>query len=191
MASHPRAQQAPCPQSPQPDQIGSMMHTRPDLCKGILSTVSSSYALAIKESAMTGAGSGLFTMDEIPKGAEIFRSQPLVNCRSPSITHVCDYCLASSKSAFHKDGRFLTEEDKALPIKPCAGCKVARYCSQVRPSVCWPRRFKHGSRQLADARTDVPEEGLESIPQVRVQDSERDTPAGTKRSYAPPDSDPR
>jgi len=120
-----------------PGKLGFRFHNRPDLCKGILSTCTSAIPLEIKASSIEGAGSGLFAASDLESGCEIFRSQPLVNCRDPTVTHVCDVCLVSSKSEVHPDGRFITEDDKPPTIKPCSGCKVARYCSPV----CWILKY--------------------------------------------------
>ncbi len=121
------------------------MHRLKDLCKGILSMLTSSAApLEIKQSLIDGAGSGLFTTANIPEHHDVFRSQPLVNCRDPSTTYVCDYCLVNNKSMVHRaDGRFRTDDEKRPTVMPCSGCKVARYCSTVSTTyhhqpVCLP-----------------------------------------------------
>jgi hypothetical protein len=107
------------------------IHAQPRLCRGILGRVQTQAELEIKESTIPRAGSGLFSASEIHAGEEIFRTGPLVNCRTPSVKDTCDQCFASSKATVHAEGRFITADDRNLPIKSCSGCRIARYCSHV------------------------------------------------------------
>ena len=140
------------------------MHEEPLLSKGILSAVRSTVPLEIKESTIGSAGSGLFAAEAVDAGTEIFRSQPLVNCRDPRLGHVCDFCFANAKTTVHRDGRFLKADEMPVTIKGCTGCMVARYCSKV----CFVRRRVNFVANL-NCPAGLPEDGLEILPQVRVQ----------------------
>ncbi len=142
------------------------IHAQPILCKGILSNISSSVPLEVKLSTTKDAGSGLFATQEIERGQEIFRSHPLVNCRDPAISDACDFCFANGKTTLHRDGRFLTANEETPTVKPCSGCKVARYCSVVSDESSPPGLT---ARSAADDQKGMSEEGVENLPQVRVQ----------------------
>lgn len=108
-------------------------HKRPDICAYFLSHVaSSSVPLRVGVSSIGGAGSGLFAVEKIPEGTDIFTSKPLILCREPSLDIVCDYCFTNKGSNVHVDGRFYTATDKRPVIARCAGCQVTGYCSKVR-----------------------------------------------------------
>lgn len=117
----------------QGDRIVRAMKIHEDavLCRFLLSTVTTSRNLELRESDIPDAGTGLFSAQEIPTGEEIFRSNPLVNCRDYRITDTCDVCFKSTNSSVHNDGRFYGVDDEEPTMKACSGCRVARYCSRV------------------------------------------------------------
>lgn len=108
------------------------IHDQPRLCDYILGRISEpGAALRVGPSSIPGAGSGLFAINDIPSGSDIFRSQPiLVICESAQ-DGICDWCLLNRNSSVHPDGRFYTSDDKKPGIAPCSGCKVAQYCLKV------------------------------------------------------------
>lgn len=116
-----------------PDKQKKHIHDQPQLCRYILSRVEDcGVALRIGLSSIPEAGSGLFAVNDIPAGSDIFWLQPpLVVCEAAR-DGICDWCLLNKNSSVHPDGRFYTSVDKRPVIAPCSRCKVAQYCSKVR-----------------------------------------------------------
>lgn len=116
------------------------IHEQPELCDHILSTVEgSSVRLRIAESAIKNAGSGLFAVDDVPAGGEIFRSQPLLIVSEGNNSGLCDYCLASTFSAVAPNGKFYMgdgDEGDRAKLQACLGCHAVQYCSKVSLSCC-------------------------------------------------------
>lgn len=117
-----------------PDQARKPIHEQPELCGYILGTVGdSSVPMRIAASQIPGAGSGLFAVDDVAAGDDIFRSQPLLVVSEGHNNGVCDYCFVNKNSAVAQDGRFYMShaERNKINISACTGCKSAQYCSKV------------------------------------------------------------
>ena len=111
------------------------IHEQPKLCDHILSRVSKSgVSLRIGPSLIPEAGSGLFAVNDIPAGTEIFRTSPLLMVAESAHTGICDFCFLNRATSVNRDGRFYSsaEDDVRPEITRCASCRVARYCSKVR-----------------------------------------------------------
>ncbi|RYP72841.1 hypothetical protein DL769_004356 [Monosporascus sp. CRB-8-3] len=95
-------------------------HDDAELCQYILGGIATTHSLEIRESEISQAGSGLFAMNNIPEGQEIFRSSPLVECVADTVADsVCDWCYRNTLSRVHPSGRFRTKEDAAPDIESC------------------------------------------------------------------------
>lgn len=110
------------------------IHEQPKLCDHILSRVSkSNVSLRIGPSPISKAGSGLFTVNDIPAGTEIFRTDPLITVSESVHRGICDFCFLNRDTSVNEQGRFYssTVEDVRPEITRCGACRVARYCSKV------------------------------------------------------------
>lgn len=122
------------------------IHEQPKLCDTILSRVSKSeVSLRIGQSPIPKAGSGLFAVNDIPAGSEIFRTSPLITVAESVYTGICDFCFLNRASSVNPDGRFYSsaEDDIRPEITRCGACRVASYCSKVRT-------LDHFDQPLAD-----------------------------------------
>lgn len=111
------------------------VHEQPKLCNHILSHVSkSAVPLRIGPSPIPKAGSGLFAVNDIPAGTDIFRTSPLVMVAESAHTGICDFCFLNRDTSVNPNGRFYgSVEDEVRPeITRCGACRVAHYCSKVR-----------------------------------------------------------
>lgn len=110
------------------------IHQQPKLCDHILShAAKSDVSLRISESSIPNAGSGLFAVNDIPAGSEIFHTNPLITVAESAHQGICDFCFLNSGSSVNRNGRFygLAEDDVRPEITRCGACMVARYCSKV------------------------------------------------------------
>jgi hypothetical protein len=113
------------------------IHQQPKLCAHILShAAKSGVPLRIGESSIAQAGSGLFAINDIPAGSEIFHTSPLIAVAESAHQGICDFCFLNSYSSVNKNGRFYgSDEDGVRPdVTRCGACKVARYCSKASTS---------------------------------------------------------
>lgn len=111
------------------------IHDQPKLCDHIISRVAKSdVSLRVGHSLIPKAGSGLFAVNDIPAGSEIFRSHPIIMVAESALGDVCDFCFVNSNSSVNGDGRFYSpsDADTRPRISPCAACRVAYYCSKVK-----------------------------------------------------------
>lgn len=111
------------------------IHEQPKLCDHILSSVAKSeVSLRIGPSPIPKAGSGLFAVNNIPAGTEIFRSSPLITVAESVYKGICDFCFLNRASSVNPNGRFYgsAEDDVRPEITRCGACRVASYCSKVR-----------------------------------------------------------
>lgn len=111
------------------------IHEQPKLCDHILGRVSKSeVSLRLGPSPIPNAGSGLFAVNDIPAGTEIFRTNPLIMVAESAHTGTCDFCFVNRGSSVSREGRFYSSiHDNVRPeITRCSSCRVARYCSKVR-----------------------------------------------------------
>ncbi len=107
-------------------------HHDAQLCQYLLNSIASAHALAIRESNIPQAGSGLFAISDIPEGQEIFRSSPLVECVADGLTDsVCDLCYTNTLSRIHSSGWFRTKDDAVPSMIACPKCMKSCYCSEV------------------------------------------------------------
>lgn len=108
-------------------------HDDVQLCQYLLGSITTTHSLEIRPSGIPQAGSGLFTLNDIPEGTEIYRSSPVVECVADGLVDgVCDFCYANTLSRVHPSGRFRTKDDAPLEMIPCrAGCGKCYYCSKV------------------------------------------------------------
>ncbi|KAH8586055.1 hypothetical protein B0O99DRAFT_91884 [Bisporella sp. PMI_857] len=119
------------------------IHEDKELCQYLLNSITTTATLQILPSGMHRHGTGLFAKEAIPDGADIFRSQPLINCVSNEHSNfVCDNCLTSSTSNIHPTGHFRGIGDTMPQISQCAGCRVCGYCSKVRQLAIKPHLAK-------------------------------------------------
>jgi SET and MYND domain-containing protein len=112
------------------------IHQQPKLCDHILShAAKSGVSLRIGESSIPQAGSGLFAVNDIPAGSEIFHTSPLITVAESAQQGICDFCFLNSCSSVDRNGRFYSnaEDDVRPEITRCGACRVARYCSKVSP----------------------------------------------------------
>lgn len=110
------------------------IHEQPKLCDHILSCVSKSdVSLRIGPSPIPKAGSGLFAVNDIPAGTEIFRTDPLIMVAESAHEGICDFCLLNRDTSVNGEGHFYSSDaDDVRPkITCCVRCKIARYCSKV------------------------------------------------------------
>ena len=107
-------------------------HGDAQLCEYILGSIVGSIPLEIRESAVSLAGSGLFTQEAVSEGQEIFRSAPAVECVAEGLADsVCDLCYANTLTKVHPSGRFRTKDDAVPVMIPCTKCEQWYYCSEV------------------------------------------------------------
>lgn len=110
------------------------IHQQPKLCEHILSHASKSHVpLRIGASSIPQAGSGLFAVNDIPAGSEIFHSSPLIAVAESALQGICDFCFLNSGSSVNRDGHFYgnTDNEPRPEVTRCGACKVPRYCSKV------------------------------------------------------------
>lgn len=110
------------------------IHQQPKLCDHILShAAKSDVSLRISESLIPNAGSGLFAVNDIPAGSEIFRTNPLITVAESAHQGICDFCFLNNGSSVTRNGHFygLAEDEVRPEITRCGACMVARYCSKV------------------------------------------------------------
>ncbi|KUI68447.1 Histone-lysine N-methyltransferase SMYD3 [Cytospora mali] len=120
------------------------IHDQPSLCNSILGRIADSgVALRIGPSSIPEAGSGLFAINDIQAGSDIFRSQPFLVVCEASSKGICDWCLMNRNASVHPDGRFYTSDDFKPNIAPCSRCKVAQYCSKACQSKAWKSYHKY------------------------------------------------
>lgn len=108
-----------------------------DQCQWLLRNLDAVVDLEILPSEIHG--SGLFTKQVIPEGAEIFRSTPLVSIVGVGQdATVCDYCYATSPGMFTPDGNFRDlgsgtniHGNRNFEMMRCLQCGVCAYCSEV------------------------------------------------------------
>lgn len=111
------------------------IHEQPKLCDHILSRVSKSdVSLRIGPSPISKAGSGLFAVNDIPAGTEIFRTDPFITVSESAHRGICDFCFLNRDTSVNEEGRFYSRivDDIRPEITRCGGCMVVRYCSKVR-----------------------------------------------------------
>ncbi|KAL1859488.1 hypothetical protein Daus18300_009633 [Diaporthe australafricana] len=122
------------------------IHDQPKLCDHILSRVAKSdVSLRVGQSLIPKAGSGLFAVNDIAAGSEIFRSHPLIMVSESAHQDICDFCFLNSNSSVNGDGRFYTpsEDDSRPRMAPCAACRVAYYCSKKCQAKAWKSYHKY------------------------------------------------
>lgn len=115
------------------DDSKKPIHGQPGLCDHILRSASfSAVPLQVGPSAITNAGSGLFVLEKVSAGTEIFRSEPLLLVCDVNNKGICDYCFRNNNSSIHPDGRFFNPGERdEIKILACTRCKSAQYCSKV------------------------------------------------------------
>ncbi|ROV99523.1 hypothetical protein VMCG_06318 [Cytospora schulzeri] len=126
-----------------PDKQKKPIHDQPQLCKYILSLVEDfGVSLRVGLSSIPGAGSGLFAVNNIPAGSDIFRSQSLLVVCESALDGICDWCLLNRNSSVRPDGCFYMSGDERPEIAPCSRCKVAQYCSKECQKLAWQHYHK-------------------------------------------------
>ncbi|KAI3395143.1 hypothetical protein diail_1758 [Diaporthe ilicicola] len=122
------------------------IHDQPELCDHILGCVAKSDVLLhIGPSMIPNAGSGLFAVNDIPAGSDIFRSQPLIMVAESVHKGVCEFCFLNSNSSVNSNGHFYTdsEDDPRPRITACGACRVACYCSKKCQAKAWKSYHKY------------------------------------------------
>ncbi|KAG8167816.1 hypothetical protein KVR01_003505 [Diaporthe batatas] len=129
------------------------IHQQPKLCEHILSHASkSAVPLRIGASSIPQAGSGLFAVNHIPAGSEIFRSSPLVVVAESAHQNVCDFCFLNRGSSVNRDGQFYgsIENEERPALTRCGACKVSYYCSKTCQTKAWKSYHKRECKFLRD-----------------------------------------
>lgn len=104
-------------------------HTDPKLCEDMLRTIKSTVPLEIRASKISD-GSGLFAAQAIEAGREIYQSTPLMAAINPQQQNLCHNCLGYARDGNESPPQL---SDSSDDVTVCGGCKVARFCSKVRP----------------------------------------------------------
>ncbi|EPE31990.1 SET [Glarea lozoyensis ATCC 20868] len=143
--------------SPQQDraEFNGVIHENPELCTDFLSTIKPLVTLRIQESTICGGETGLFVCEDVPQGADVFRSTPLLTFAGWEGNvqwqkFICAHCFRFSRPhflPFRKDKNNAASEST---MKLCAGCKSCGYCSQKCQLEAW--RFGHKSECSIFAR---------------------------------------
>jgi len=116
------------------------LHLDQELCKKIIGYILPQFKLKIGPSLLPGGGSGLFAVEDIEAGQEIYRSKPMVMTPVTTLNdHVCDYCYKDSSLLWVRSARMnlerkpeaLVETETDFHLDVCSGCKKAYYCSKV------------------------------------------------------------
>jgi hypothetical protein len=102
------------------------LHEDREVAAYILKTATTSLPLKIAASDLASPGCGLFTVNKIDEGRQIFESKPLIACVDTRVVSVCHYCLEDSVTGIPSQRR-----QKATP-QTCSGCKLSRFCSKVK-----------------------------------------------------------
>lgn len=139
-------------------------HNDAQLCQYLLSGITTTHALDIRKSEISRAGSGLFTLNDIPDGEDIFRSLPLTECVADGLADsVCDLCYSNTSSKVHPSGRFRIKDDVSSDMITCSGCGKCYYCSKVSQAVsqvgsdnqanytCWEVMSRQGVGYISQA----------------------------------------
>lgn len=86
-----------------------------------------SFAYHVERRPVLGAGDGLFTTDAVRPGKEIFSVEnPMAYVLDSS--HLQDTCANCLGGAARHD----EIDTMKLRLKRCKGCRVVRYCGEVR-----------------------------------------------------------
>lgn len=109
-----------------------MLNENESACEFFLKNITTTFKLKIGSSLIDGAGNGVFVLEKIPAGREIYRSAPLITCVDATNPNVCHFCLHDCSSLLLKAGKFRIYNDNVHSVMRCASCKVARFCSKVR-----------------------------------------------------------
>lgn len=134
------------------------LHEDNEAAAYVLKTATFSANLKIAASNLASPGSGLFAENKIEEGRQIFSSKPLIACVDTQVVSVCHYCLEDSTTGIPSQRR-----RKAQPAA-CSGCKLARFCSKVS-------QMTASSKSQISHYAGMSNQGVEAIPQGRVQDS--------------------
>ncbi|KAF3767117.1 SET domain-containing protein [Cryphonectria parasitica EP155] len=121
------------------------IYEQPELCDHILSRVDrSSVPLRINASSIPHARNGLFVVNDVKAGHEIFRSQPLLVVSEGNNNDVCDHCFLNKNSSVHPDGHFFQGDEgrESIKILSCTGCRVVEYCSKECQRTAWKSYHK-------------------------------------------------
>ncbi len=145
-----------------PASTRDCFHLDKGVCDFIKSTITSMLSLDIKASWVAAPGSGLFFTGEepIPEGRELFRSRPMVTCVDNKKTTVCHYCFINTATFIHPSGRLRSTVHEFPKASACAGCKVARFCSEVS----FPSASNFCRVQKLTCFPEMPPQGVEDVP---------------------------
>jgi len=88
--------------------------------------------LRVGDSTMPGAGRGLFVRDDVAGSDLIFSVAKPLLCivYAEDLEQTCDNCFATTT------GTYQTVFRDELKFKPCIGCKILHYCSEVSIAPC-------------------------------------------------------
>lgn len=150
-------------------EMRKALHEQPKLCDHILEGVThSSVPLRIASSSVPNAGSGLFVVNDVAAGGEIFRSQPLLVVCEGNDLRVCDYCFYNPGSSLHPDGRFSFDGKDSVTLSACTGCKNVEYCSKVSQGLQYTVYIRIHFSLTAPSFSGMPSQGMAVLPQARV-----------------------
>lgn len=99
----------------------------------LLSTVISTVPLKIGQSSVLGAGRGIFALEGIKAGSEVFRTKKaLVTALDyEKMSTTCDFCYFCNEGEVGRDGRLSVAGGNVGELMACDSCKLMRYCSVV------------------------------------------------------------
>ena len=116
----------------------------------LFTTVECKYGLKISTSDIPGAGRGIFALEDIPVGTEVFRVvKPIVTAvSSHKMDYVCDNCFNDPFVAFNKNELFDSPCSKPTStaeatFRPCSACDKVVYCSDECQDAAWYAYHKH------------------------------------------------
>lgn len=124
-------------------------HTKPELCKEMLRTVTAFTPLRIRSSNIS-KGSGLFVTKDTNAGSEIYRSEPLMSHIDDGNPSICHYCLETTADPFGSGNKTANSNGDSEARKACTGCMVARFCSKKCQRAAWTKFHKDECKILME-----------------------------------------
>lgn len=116
----------------------------------LFTTVECKYDLKISTSDIPGAGRGIFALENIPAGTEVFRVvKPIATAVSNhKRDSVCDNCLNDPFEAYNKNEFFDSSCSKQrstiqATLRSCSACDKVAYCSDDCQDAAWYAYHKH------------------------------------------------
>jgi hypothetical protein len=119
-----------------PGGANEVLDGNSDIRPTILSEISPFISLRIQKSTVQGEATGLFVCEDVPEGADIFRSSPLLTfagwdgqARWQEL--ICAQCYRFSKQNIGPSGNMDCSMPPTKVVRLCTGCQSVGYCSEV------------------------------------------------------------